>query len=97
LYKNDKFVAVRNKSYKIPTVNLSALGNSCANVAFHASELIFTLLSAGSIIQNASQQFVWRIHLSAGSIIQNASQQFLWRIHLSAANFALHPTPQTKL
>ena len=35
--------------------------------------------------------------LCAGSSIQNASEQFDWCIHLSFVNFALHPTPLTKI
>jgi hypothetical protein len=46
------------------TVNLSALRKSYAKIACCSSDLIFTYLYAGSSIQNASQQFVWYIHLS---------------------------------
>jgi len=35
--------------------------------------------------------------LYAGSSIQNAIVQFLLCIHLYFVNFALHPTPQTKI
>ena len=35
--------------------------------------------------------------LYADSCIQNASEQFVSCIHLSFVNFAVHPTPQTKI
>jgi len=45
------------------TVNLSALCNSCAMIAFCSSELIFAFLYMGSSSHNASRQFVSCTHL----------------------------------
>lgn len=57
-----------HKKYpKIPTVNLSSLRNSCAKIACCSSEFIFAFLYAGSSIQNASEQFLWCIHISSSS------------------------------
>jgi len=50
--------------FENPTVNFSALRNSCVKIACCSSQLIFTFLSAGSSIQDVSEQFVWCIHLS---------------------------------
>jgi hypothetical protein len=47
-----------------PNLNLSKLYNSWAKIACCSSQLIFRLLYAGSSIQNASEQFVWCVHLS---------------------------------
>jgi len=47
-----------------PTVKLRAFCNSSAKIACCSSELMFTILLAGSDIQNAGEQFVSYIHLS---------------------------------
>jgi hypothetical protein len=44
--------------FENPTVNLSALCNSCPTMACCSSELIFTLFYAGSSIDNEREQFV---------------------------------------
>jgi len=72
------YFTVHNIYSKNLTVNLGVLWNFSAKFACCSSQLIFTFLYAGSNIQNASEQFVWCIHLPF-------------------VNFALHPSPQTKL
>jgi hypothetical protein len=58
LQRNNKFVTVRNKCSKNPTVSLNKLlRNSCADIACCSSELIVTFLYACSSLQNARQQF----------------------------------------
>ena len=59
----NRSVSVHNKCSQNPTVNLSALRNSCANTTCCSSQLIFTFLYAASNIQNGSQQFVCCIRL----------------------------------
>jgi hypothetical protein len=51
--------------FENPIVKLNALCSSCAKMACFLSELVFTLLYAGSSTQNASEQFVWCIQLFA--------------------------------
>lgn len=58
---NEKFVTV-HCVFKNPTVNFSALCNSCAKIAYCSSELIYTFLYAGSRIQNMSEKFISCIH-----------------------------------
>ena len=62
LDKNERFVIDHNKYSKIPTVNLSALRNSCAKIACCSSEFGLAFLYAGSSIQIVSEQFDWCIH-----------------------------------
>jgi hypothetical protein len=50
--------------FENPTINLSALCNSSAKIAWCSSEFIFTILYAHRSIQNACEQFVSCIQLS---------------------------------
>jgi hypothetical protein len=61
--------------FESPTVNLSALCNSCAKIACRSSELIFTRLYAGSSIQNACERFVSYIHLSSANVTLHPTPQ----------------------
>ena len=58
LLQGKQIVTVHNKRSKNPTVNLSALWNSCAKIECCSSELIFTFRYVGSRIQNKSEKFV---------------------------------------
>ena len=77
LHRNNKIDTV-NKMVENPTINLTALCNSCAKIACCLSEPMFTFLFPVRSFQNVSEQFVPFIQL-----------YFL--------NFAVHPTPQTRL
>jgi hypothetical protein len=48
-------------------VNLNAL----CKIAFYSSELIFAFLYAGSIIKNASQQFLSWIYISCLNLVHH--------------------------
>ena len=74
LHRNNKLVTLRNK-FQNPTVNLNALCNSCAKIAYCSSELICTFLYAGSSIENASEQFVPRVHLSFVNVALHPTPQ----------------------
>ena len=56
LHRNDKFLQLRIKIQN-PTVNLTALCNSCVKVATCSSGLTFTFHYSGSRIRNASEKF----------------------------------------
>jgi len=60
LSRKDKFDTVHSKSSKNPTVNLSALCNSCAKIACR-SQWILTFLYAGSSIQNSPRVSTFRV------------------------------------
>jgi hypothetical protein len=51
--------------FENPTVSLNALCFSCAKLACCSSQLIFSFLYTDSSIENASEQFVWCIHIFA--------------------------------
>jgi len=75
LQTNNKFVTDHNKCSKNSTINLNALRNSYAKIAFCSSELIFTLLYADGSIQNASVKFLSRIQLSfVNSVLHQTPQ-----------------------
>ena len=82
LHRNDKFVAVY--ICENPTVNLSALCNSCAKMACCSCELIFTFVYADSSIHNASERFVSSIHLTCLNFVvhQTPQIQFTTKLHV---------------
>ena len=68
-----------------PTVNLSALCNSCAKIAYCWSEFIFTFLHADSSIWSAGEQFISCTYLSFVNLTLHPSPQtkmsrnWVWR------------------
>ena len=46
-----------------PSANINALCNSCATISYCSVESNFTFLYAGNRIQNAREQFAFRIHI----------------------------------
>jgi hypothetical protein len=62
LHSNEKLVEVKENFPEIPSVNLNALLNSCAQIACCSSELIFTILHDGSSIQDASERAIRLVH-----------------------------------
>jgi len=66
---NCKFVTIRNKCSQIP------LSTSCAKIVYFARRHIFTLLYAGSNIQNANEQFVFcKLHSSSNPTNKNLTE-----------------------
>jgi hypothetical protein len=63
-FKGNKKNYNSQQIFENPTVNGSELRQSCAKITFCSSELILSLLYAGSSIQHASEQSASRIHTS---------------------------------
>ena len=75
LNRNDKFVTVHNKLWKIPPSTSVHFCSWSGKIVWCSSELIFTFLYGGNSIQNASEKFVSCVQLSLVNFVLNPTPE----------------------
>ena len=75
-----KYFLLFKINFRKSQVNVSALRNLCAQIAFCSSGLIFTILYSGSSNQNASKQFVWCTHHFSSTTTNKNLTQLVFRV-----------------